>query len=107
MAQAIVDPAELRQFALNLKKFTGELQDRMGGLMGQLAGLGTTWRDQENQKFVEEFRATRPRHGPLHRARQPTYPVPAAESRTSGGVFAAAVTRQGEGSRESDSRHGS
>lgn len=55
MPQAIVDPGELRQFAMNLKKFTGELQDRMGALMGQLSALGTSWRDQENQKFAEEF----------------------------------------------------
>ena len=55
MAQAIVDPVELRRFALNLKKFNGELQERMTALAGQLAALGTTWRDQENQKFAEEF----------------------------------------------------
>jgi uncharacterized protein YukE len=55
MAQAIVDPIELRRFALNLKKFNGELQERMSALGAQLGALGTTWRDQENQKFVEEF----------------------------------------------------
>jgi hypothetical protein len=27
----------------------------MTALAGQLAALGTTWRDQENQKFVEQF----------------------------------------------------
>lgn len=55
MPQAIVDPGELRRFALSLKKFNGELSEQMSALAGQLAALGTTWRDQENQKFVEQF----------------------------------------------------
>jgi uncharacterized protein YukE len=55
MAQAIVDPAELRRFALSLKKFNAELQDKATALSGQLNELGTTWRDQENKKFCEEF----------------------------------------------------
>ncbi len=55
MPQAIVDPEELRRFAQNLKKFNLELQDRITALNGQLNSLGTTWRDQENKKFVGEF----------------------------------------------------
>jgi uncharacterized protein YukE len=55
MPQAIVDPEELRRFARNLQKFNNEVQDRLTLLVGQLVGLGTTWRDQENKKFVEEF----------------------------------------------------
>jgi uncharacterized protein YukE len=55
MPQAIVDPGELRRFALSLKKFNNELAEQMGALAGQLSALGTTWRDQENQKFVEQF----------------------------------------------------
>ncbi|HLA84145.1 MAG TPA: WXG100 family type VII secretion target [Thermoguttaceae bacterium] len=55
MPQAIVDPEELRQFARNLQRFNQELQDRLTALGGQLAGLGKTWRDQEQKKFVEEF----------------------------------------------------
>lgn len=55
MPQAIVDPDELRRFARNLQKFNNEVQDRLTLLVGQLVGLGTTWRDQENKKFVEEF----------------------------------------------------
>lgn len=58
MAQAIVDPAELRRFATNLKRFNGELMNQMAALHGQLVGLGNTWRDQEHQKFVEEFEQT-------------------------------------------------
>lgn len=55
MAQAIVDPAELRRFANTLKKFNNELAERMTGLSSQLADLSNTWRDQEHSKFREEF----------------------------------------------------
>lgn len=55
MSQAIVDPAELRRFAQNLKKFNAELEERMTALAAQLASLGATWRDQEHKKFVEDF----------------------------------------------------
>jgi uncharacterized protein YukE len=55
MSQAIVDPNELRRFARNLKGFNTELQERTAVLGNQLASLGATWRDQEHDKFVEEF----------------------------------------------------
>ncbi len=55
MPQAIVDPEELRRFAANLKKFSGEARDRMIALNGQFIELGKSWRDQENRKFAEEF----------------------------------------------------
>jgi WXG100 family type VII secretion target len=58
MPQAIVDPAELRRFAHNLKQFNTELQSQLSALHGQLLNLGNTWRDQEHQKFAEEFEHT-------------------------------------------------
>ena len=58
MAQAIVDPGELRRFAHNLKQFNTELQNQMAALHGQFLNLGSTWRDQEHQKFAEEFEHT-------------------------------------------------
>ncbi len=58
MPQAIVDPAELRRFAHNLKQFTNELQNRLLVLHGQLVGLSDTWRDQEHEKFTKEFEQT-------------------------------------------------
>jgi uncharacterized protein YukE len=58
MSQAIVDPAELRRFAHNLKRFNTELQSQMMVLRGQLLGLGQTWRDQEHEKFAQEFEET-------------------------------------------------
>ena len=55
MAQAVVDPAEMRRFAQNLKHFGDELSTQMGSLRGQFQGLGQTWRDKEHEKFAEEF----------------------------------------------------
>ncbi len=56
MSQAIANPDELRRFAGMLKKFNTGLSDQMAALSGQLDGLSATWRDQEHQKFAEEFR---------------------------------------------------
>jgi uncharacterized protein YukE len=58
MAQAIVDPAELRRFAFNLKRFNADLQSNLAGLHAQLLALGDTWRDQEHDRFREEFEDT-------------------------------------------------
>lgn len=58
MAQAIVDPAELRRFASNLKRFNSDLQTNLAGLHGQMLALGDTWRDQEHDRFREEFEQT-------------------------------------------------
>lgn len=58
MAQAIVDPAEIRRFAHQLKHFNEELRDRLTVLHGQLIGLGDSWRDQEHERFVQEFDQT-------------------------------------------------
>jgi uncharacterized protein YukE len=58
MSQAIVDPAELRRFAHNLKTFNSELQNQIAVLHGQLLRLGDSWRDQEHGKFTEEFEQT-------------------------------------------------
>jgi uncharacterized protein YukE len=55
MSQAVVDPAELRRFAANLKRFCAELQAALGGLHAQYTALGDTWRDQEYEKFKQEF----------------------------------------------------
>ncbi len=58
MAQAYVDPAELRRFARDLKRFTSELQTLMAGLQSRMHTLEKTWRDQEQRKFAEEFEQT-------------------------------------------------
>jgi uncharacterized protein YukE len=58
MAQAVVDPSELRRFAQNLRHFNTELHNKMAVIHGQLSGLSQTWRDKEQEKFTEEFEAT-------------------------------------------------
>jgi len=58
MSQAIVDPAELRRFATNLKRFNADLHAGLVGLHGQLLSLGDSWRDQEHERFRQEFEAT-------------------------------------------------
>jgi uncharacterized protein YukE len=58
MAKADVDPAELRRFALDLKRFNAELAGLMAGLHARLGGLESAWRDQEHRKFSEAFAQT-------------------------------------------------
>ncbi len=58
MAKAIVDPAELRKFAQDLKRFNNDLQHQLAMLHSRLNNLGQTWRDQEQRKFTDEFEAT-------------------------------------------------
>ena len=55
MSQAIVDPEDLRRFAGMLRDFNGDLQSKLTVLAGQMNSLSQTWRDQEHQKFSEEF----------------------------------------------------
>lgn len=58
MSQAIVDPDEVRRFAHGLKRFNSELLNQMLALRGQMKTLSETWRDQEQQRFSEEFEQT-------------------------------------------------
>ena len=58
MSRAIVDPAELRRFAQSLKHFNNEVSHQLSVLQGQFAGLGDTWRDQEHDKFANQFTET-------------------------------------------------
>jgi uncharacterized protein YukE len=55
MSQAVVDPLELRRFAHQLKQFNSELEERLTTLAAQLHALSSTWRDQEQKKFADEF----------------------------------------------------
>jgi len=56
--KAIVDPAELRNFAATLKRFTGDLKSDTSNLKAQFNRLGDTWRDQEHARFAREFEQT-------------------------------------------------
>jgi uncharacterized protein YukE len=58
MAQAIMDPEQVRRFAEELKRFNSDLQTRMSALQARFAQLGDSWQDQEHLKFAEEFKQT-------------------------------------------------
>ena len=58
MSQAIVNPADVRRFANNLKNFCSELQSQSSLLRAQMGSLSQTWRDQEHEKFMQEFEQT-------------------------------------------------
>lgn len=55
MPQAIANPEDLRQFALQLKQFNNTLTDQATMLAARLEDLSKSWRDQENKKFTEDF----------------------------------------------------
>jgi uncharacterized protein YukE len=55
MAQAIMDPEQVRRFAEELKRFNSDLQDKMVSLQARFAALSDTWQDDEHAKFAEEF----------------------------------------------------
>lgn len=55
MAQAIVDPEQLRQFAAMLKRYSQQVRESTSALQQAQARLGESWRDQEHHKFAEEF----------------------------------------------------
>jgi uncharacterized protein YukE len=55
MAKAVVDPAEVRRFASDLKRFNTDLHSQLGQLNARFRQLGQTWRDQEHRKFAEEW----------------------------------------------------
>jgi uncharacterized protein YukE len=58
MSKANVDPTELRRFALDLKRFTDEIEALMAQLHGRMNSLESSWRDQEQKKFAEAFQQT-------------------------------------------------
>ncbi len=58
MAQAIMDPEEVRRFAKELKRFNDDIQVRASALHARFSALSGTWQDQEHEKFAEEFIST-------------------------------------------------
>jgi uncharacterized protein YukE len=58
MSQAIMDPEEVRRFAQELKRFTDDLTVRAAALHSRFMALGSSWQDQEQEKFSEEFLTT-------------------------------------------------
>ncbi len=58
MAQAMMDPEEVRRFAKEMKRFNDDVQSRAAALNARFVALGSTWQDQEHEKFAEEFVVT-------------------------------------------------
>ena len=58
MAQAIMNPEEVRRFAAELKRFNTDMQQRASSLQSRFAALGETWQDAEHEKFGAEFLTT-------------------------------------------------
>ena len=58
MAQAIASPEDLEKFAHELKQFNSQLTQSMTRLQGQFTRVGDTWRDQEHQRYAQEFEQT-------------------------------------------------
>ena len=58
MAQAIMDPEEVRRFAKELKRFNDDVAGKAQSLQARFAALGSSWQDQEAEKFSEEFLVT-------------------------------------------------
>jgi uncharacterized protein YukE len=57
MAQAIVNPDEVLKFAKKLSRLSKETAGQTSVVHAAFHSLGSTWRDQEYQKFVPEFEA--------------------------------------------------
>jgi uncharacterized protein YukE len=55
MAQAVGDPEEIKKFVRMLKVFNQDLTNNTKVLQGQFQSLGETWKDQQHQKFAQEF----------------------------------------------------
>lgn len=58
MSQANANPEEIERFCADLKQFNGQLEESMTRLNAQFRQLGDTWRDQEHQKYGQEFERT-------------------------------------------------
>ena len=53
-----MDPEEVRRFATELKRFNDDVAQKASSLQTRFAALGTTWQDQDHEKFAEEFITT-------------------------------------------------
>lgn len=56
--QAVANPEDIERFARQLKEFNTQMRDSVSRLQGGFTSLGGTWRDQEHQKFGQEFEQT-------------------------------------------------
>ena len=50
-----MDPEKVRRFADELNRFNSDTLSRLSSLQARFAALGDTWKDQEHEKFADEF----------------------------------------------------
>ena len=65
MSRAVVEPEGLRSFAMELKRFAGEVQSQLVFIRRSWAVLGESWQDQERMKFAAVFERAIGVHGRL------------------------------------------
>lgn len=56
-SQIHVDPERLRAFADELASFVDVVEEQLNALKRNVSHLGETWRDNEFEKFKDEFEA--------------------------------------------------
>ena len=56
--RADVTPEAVRQFASQLKAFNEKMDADLKRLQSQFKNLGSTWKDQEHERFGQEFEQT-------------------------------------------------
>ena len=49
---------DFNEFIAELKRFNDDVQAKAGSLQARFAALGSSWQDQEAEKFAEEFITT-------------------------------------------------
>jgi len=65
VSEAFVHPEKIRAFANQLRGYAEVTGNSMGTLNMQLQRLGSSWRDQEYDRFVQEFQKTKAQLGAL------------------------------------------
>ncbi len=58
MAQAIMDPEQVRRFAEELKRFNADLQDKVASLQVRFSAAGGLQRDEAREVCRAEFKQT-------------------------------------------------
>lgn len=58
MSKAHADPAELRRFAHDLMRFSGDMRTMLTAMNGRMHTLEQAWQDQEQRKFAAAFEET-------------------------------------------------
>jgi hypothetical protein len=55
MAKVDIDPEEVLRFAGLLREFTAATKDKATQVNGRFKSLGSSWRDQEYERFAAKF----------------------------------------------------